>query len=341
MAALRALLVGCGGMGNNWVRHLAPRPDIDIVGLVDVAPAAAAALASRHGMDVPAFSALPEAFAALQADVVLDTSIPETRRHIAGTALQHGCHVLSEKPLAASATQAQELLAIAKHAGRTHGVMQNRRYLAGTQGVRQLVADGVVGEIGMICADFFIGAHFGGFRDQMANVLLLDMAIHTFDQARYMSGLDAESVYCDEFNVPGSWYRGNASALAIFEMAGGARFCYGGSWSAEGARTSWEAEWRIVGSKGTVVWNGVDAPYAEVVAADQGFMRECERVESTVAWQGPDGHAGCLDEMVTALVKGTQPMTASADNAKSLSMVFAAIESAERGEKVPVRLGGS
>ena len=216
---LRALLVGCGGMGNNWARHLASRPDIRIVGLVDVVPAAAAALAGRRGLDVPTFSALAEAFAATQVDVVLDTSVPETRRHVAGVALRQGCHVLSEKPLATSAAQAQELLAIAEQTGKTHGVMQNRRYLAGTQGVRQLVADGVIGEVGMICADFFVGAHFGGFRDEMANVLLLDMAIHTFDQARYMSGLDALSAYCDEFNVPGSWYRGNASALVVFEMA--------------------------------------------------------------------------------------------------------------------------
>ena len=338
---LRAVLVGCGGMGNNWARILLLRQDLDIVGLVDVAPAAAEALKNRHSLDVPTFATLENALATLSVDVVLDTAVPETRRHIAGTALQHGCHVLSEKPLATSVAQAQELLAIAESAGRTHAVMQNRRYLAGTRGVRQLVADGVIGDVGMICADFFLGAHFGGFRDEMANVLLLDMAIHTFDQARYMSGLDATSAYCDEFNVPGSWYRGNASALAIFEMAGGARFCYRGSWSAEAedARTSWEAQWRIVGSLGTVIWDGTDAPpYAEVVAAADGFMRPCQRIESGVAWQGPHGHAGCLDEMVTALANGTQPMTCSADNAKSLGMVLAAIESAERGEKVPLRL---
>ena len=190
---LRAVLVGCGGMGNNWARILSPRQDLDIIGLVDVVPAAAAALKDRHNLDVPTFATLENALATLPVDVVLDTAVPETRRHIAGTALQHGCHVLSEKPLATSVAQAQELLAIAESAGRTHAVMQNRRYLAGTRGVRQLVADGVIGDVGMICADFFLGAHFGGFRDEMANVLLLDMAIHTFDQARYMSGLDATS----------------------------------------------------------------------------------------------------------------------------------------------------
>ena len=336
MNALRAVLVGCGGMGNNWTRLLLPRPDIRIVGLVDVLPEAAQALGSRHGLDVPTFQSLDDALDALDVDVVLDTSIPETRRQVAGQSLQAGCHVLSEKPLATTVAEARELLAIAEANGKTHAVMQNRRYLAGSRGVRQLVDDGVIGELGMICADFFVGAHFGGFRDEMANVLLLDMAIHTFDQARYMTGLDATAVYCEQFNIPGSWYRGSASALAMFEMSNGARFCYRGSWSAEGAATSWESEWRLVGSKGTVLWNGADEPYAEVVSADEGFRRPVKRVAPASEWQGPDGHAGCLQEMVTALASGDEPMTCAADNAKSLGMVLAAIESAERGRRVSV-----
>ncbi|MCY3838466.1 MAG: Gfo/Idh/MocA family oxidoreductase, partial [Gammaproteobacteria bacterium] len=188
MTSLNALLVGCGGMGNNWAGILDPRTDINIVGLVDVVPAASGALASQNGMDVPRFSSLDDALRSIDVEVVLDTSIPETRRQIAGEAMEAGCHVLSEKPLATSVEEALELLAISARTGKTHAVMQNRRYLAGTQGMRQLVADGVIGEVGMVCADFFLGAHFGGFRDEMANILLLDMAIHTFDQARFMTG---------------------------------------------------------------------------------------------------------------------------------------------------------
>ena len=338
MTALRAALVGCGGQGNHWTRLLAPSPEIDIVAVVDVAADAAAALRQRHDLNVPAFADLDAALAAVDVDVVLDTALPETRREIAGTALAADCHVLSEKPLATSVAEAQELLAIAERSGRTHAVMQNRRYLAGSRGVRQLLADGVIGEVGLVCADFFVGAHFGGFREQMANVLLLDMAIHTFDQARYMTGLDALSAYCDEFNVPGSWYRGNASALAVFEMTGGARFCYRGSWSAEGAGTPWEAEWRIVGSRGTVIWNGVDAPYAEVPTGQEGFLRPCQRVDGHTDWPGPSGHAGCLAEMLRCLASGEQPSTAAADNAKSLGMVLAAIDSAATGAKMQVRL---
>ena len=337
MDKLRAILVGCGSMGNGWCRVVASRNDIDIVALVDINLEAASAFAARNGLNVAHYASLDVALATEQPDVVLDTAVPEARRAVAGTAMEAGCHVLSEKPFATSATEARELLDIAERTGKTHAIMQNRRYLAGTRGMRQLIADGVIGEVGMVCSDFFLGAHFGGFRDEMANVLLLDMAIHTFDQARFMSGMNAATAFCDEFNLPGSWYRDNASALVIFGMVGGARYCYRGSWSAEGARTSWEAEWRIVGSNGTAIWNGVDAPYAEVPEGD-GFLRSCTRVETDCDWQGPDGHAGCIDEMINALVNGEQPMTCSRDNAKSLGMVLAAIESADSGGVVPVRL---
>ncbi len=191
MKILRALLVGCGGMGNVWARALADRNDIEIVGLVDINEGAAVSLADRGHLRVPIHTSLADALGALSVDVVLDTSLPETRCDIVRAALAAGCDVLSEKPLATSVEEARQLLALTEQSGKTHAVMQNRRYLAGTRGMRQLIQEGVIGDVGLICADFFIGVHFGGFRDEMANVLLLDMAIHTFDQARFMTGMNA------------------------------------------------------------------------------------------------------------------------------------------------------
>ena len=326
---LRSVLVGCGGMGTNWSRILSRRDDIEIFGLVDINTDAARRLSQQVSLDVEIFEDLEVAISSISPDVVLDTSIPETRRRLAGLALEAGCHVLCEKPLAASMQEAEDLVQLAGSNERTLAVMQNRRYLPGSAQVRDLINSGAIGEIGLVCADFFIGAHFGGFRDSMENILLLDMAIHTFDQARYMTGLDCEAAYCHEFNTPGSWYQGNASAFCIFEMNGNVPFCYRGSWSAEGASTTWESSWRIVGSKGTLLWDGAAPPVVEQVAQTTGFTRATERVVSQLVWGDRlSAHAGCLDEMVRALNAGTQPMTSAADNIKSLGMVFAAIDSA-------------
>ena len=333
---LKALLVGCGGMGNNWARILKPRQDIDLVGVVDIEPAASERLAANVGLDRPRFVNFETALETLHPDVVLDTSIPETRLHIAGTSLSFGCHVLCEKPLSLSMADARELVALSHEYGRTLAVMQNRRYLNGSHQVRDLLEQRLIGQVGFVCADFFIGAHFEGFRTSMPNPLLTDMTIHTFDQARFMTGLEAESVYCHEFNTPGSWYQGNASAFCLFDMSSKVPFCYRGSWTAEGANTTWESSWRIVGERGTIVWDGQEAAYAEVVDSDAGFIRHTRKITSAVEPLASTGHAGCLADMVRALHEGRQPGTVADDNIKSLAMSLGSVASAVKGERIEI-----
>ena len=219
--------------------------------------------------------------------------------------------------------------------GRRYAVMQNRRYLKGIRACRGLVAS-KLGRVGIINADFYIGAHFGGFRDLMDNVLVLDMAVHTFDMARFISGSDAVSVWCKEFNPAWSWYKGASSAICAFEMANGSVFCYRGSWCAEGANTGWEADWRIVGEKGTAVWNGKEAPWAELaLPREKGqLIGPASRVEASLDWAGREGHAGCLDEMFLSLVEGRPAETECSDNLKTVEMVFGAIESSRTGKTV-------
>ena len=95
---------------------------------------------------------------------------------------------------------------------------KNRRFSEGIRKVRATLDSGVLGRITAVHCDFFIGAHFGGFRDVMEHVLLLDMAIHTFDAARFISGQEPVAAYCVETNPAGSWYAHGAAANAIFEF---------------------------------------------------------------------------------------------------------------------------
>jgi predicted dehydrogenase len=186
-------------------------------------------------------------------------------------------------------------------------------------------------------ADFYIGAQFPGFRALMPSPLLLDMAIHTFDAARYLSAADPMAVYCEEFNPPWSWYQGAANATAIFEMTGGLRYTYRGSWCAEGRRTSWEAEWRAVGPNGTATWDGEHPPVAEVVAQRGGFFSDVAPLAAQVG-DIHAGIAGSLRDFLHALITGATPMGECHDNIKSLAMVFAAIESAATGKRVKIEI---
>ena len=179
-------------------------------------------------------------------------------------------------------------------------VSQSRRYDARLHAFRQLILD-QTGPLGILNSDFYLGPHFGGFRDEMASVLLLDMAIHTLDQARYLSGADPISVYCEEFNPAWSWYKGDACATALFEMTGGLRYTYRGAWCAEGESTSWRATGRAVGPNGTAVWDGTGAPQAAVVSRTEGFMSETAPITAEVFHDTPGGIAGSLRDFLNAL----------------------------------------
>lgn len=326
-------------MARAWAEYAMARSDCQIVSLVDLAPENARRFAEQNKLECIIHNDLKEAAKYSNPNLVFDITVPDAHRTIVTTALELGCDVLGEKPMASSMEDAKHMLKVAQQSKKSYAIMQNRRYLKNIRELRMMLANGVIGDIGYIGADFFLGPHFGGFRDMMDSPLLLDMAIHTFDQARFIADADPVSVYCHEYNPPGSWYRGNASAICIFEFSNSSVFCYRGSWCAEGFNTSWESDWRIIGSKGTILWDGTNPPVGEVVekCENDNFMNKAHSIKSTESWSGSEGHTGCLDEMFKALIEGRKAETDCSDNIKSMAMVFGAVESAKKGKKIFLR----
>lgn len=339
----KAVLAGCGNMSRGWLSAVAEHPllkgRVEVVGLVDLHRPTAEARAVEFGLaNATIGSDLEAVLAATKPDLLFDVVVPSARAGVVATGLKHGCHVLSEKPMAASLEAGRAMIAQANAAGRVHAVVQNRRFISGVRRIRRLIESGSLGEVTALHCDFFVGAHFGGFREEMENVLLLDMAIHTLDAARFMAGVAPKAVYCLENNPRGSWYAHGAAANAIFEFDDGIVFNYRGSWSAEGANTSWESAWRIVGTKGTLIWDGGDAFEAKVVAGETGFFRDLKIIDvpEPADIDQTHGHASVLAEFLDAIEAGRPPETASNDNIKSLAMVFAAIESAKTRQRVTI-----
>jgi predicted dehydrogenase len=337
---LRTVLVGCGGMSHSWLRIAKEIEALDIVGLVDTRQEAAQERATQFGLDGAAISDDLEAvLRAARPHIVFDCTPPHVHAQATLTALEHGCHVLGEKPLADSMDNARRMVDAAQKADRIYAVIQNRRYDPRIRRLRAFIEDGQLGPLTTVNSDFYIGAHFGGFRAHMEHVLLLDMAIHTFDAARFLTGADPVAVTCTEWNPPGSWYDHDAAAVATFEMTGGIVYSYRGSWCAEGLNTTWESNWRLIGTNGSAVWDGAEGFEAQVVAETGNFFSECEHVEvppHDCPQEKTGGHAGLIREFVQCVQTGETPETVCTDNIKSLAMVFGAIESAETGRRIEI-----
>ncbi|MEM7111973.1 MAG: Gfo/Idh/MocA family oxidoreductase [Chloroflexota bacterium] len=335
----RTVLVGCGSISRAWLQATNTLPQVEYVGLVDLNLAQAEALKSKFpslanaaiGID------LETMLKQTSPDIVFDCTVPEAHTAVTLTALKHGCHVLGEKPLADTVANASKMLQAAEASGKTYAVIQNRRYLDDIVRFRSLIQSGDIGKLTTLNADFYLGPHFGGFRDEMAHVLLLDMAIHSFDQARFISGADPIAVYCHEWNPAGSWYAHGASAIAIFEMSNGLIFTYRGSWCAEGLNTTWECDWRAVGTSGTAVWDGGANMQAERPISNEGFLREQTAVlPPDIIPLTHTAHAGVIAEFLDSITNGTTSQTICTDNIKSLIMVYAAIHSAQTKQRVVI-----
>jgi predicted dehydrogenase len=336
---LRAVLVGCGSISQVWLDAIGTTSGLQVVGLVDLEEEAARRRADEYGLrDALVSTDLRETLENARPDVVFDCTVPEAHVHVTLEALRHGCHVLGEKPMADSLANARKMVAAAQEARRLYAVTQNYRYSPGIRRLASFLECGGIGRITTVHSDFYIGAHFGGFRDHMKHVLLLDMAIHTFDAARFITGADPLSVTCQEWNPAGSWYDHGASAAAVFHMTGGVVYTYRGSWCAEGLNTAWAGAWRVIGQKGSVKWDGGEGFQAQVVTETGEFFSKCRDVDvpSHGHVDKVDGHASLIREFVHAIRTGATPETICTDNVKSLAMVFGAVQSAELGRSVEI-----
>jgi predicted dehydrogenase len=324
---LRAVVVGAGGMGRAWLRNVSGSDQVELAGVVDLNTAAAQDSLQTVGLTgIPVGSDLAAMVKQVDADFVVDVTIPEAHHPVTVQALRLGLPVLGEKPMAANMAEAASLVEVAGETGQLFMVSQSRRY---EQHLFTLKAYAQrLGGVGILTHEFFKAPHFGGFRDAMDHPLLLDMAIHNFDAARFLLDAEPVAVYCEEYNPDWSWYAGDAASTAIFEMSGGIRYVYTGSWCSEGLQTAWNSNWRVSGRHGSASWDGESDPQLQLVQ---------EEIAATDPPQAPGpGIAGALRLFVHALRTGETPMGEASENILSLAMVYAAIESATTGARVRI-----
>ena len=114
---LRVLVAGCGNMGASHARAYHRMPEFQVVGLVSRGPTSRRALSRELG-GPPDFGDYHEALRATRPDVVSINTYPETHGPFARAAIEKGCHVFCEKPLATTVEEAQAVVDAARGGGR-------------------------------------------------------------------------------------------------------------------------------------------------------------------------------------------------------------------------------
>lgn len=107
---LKMAVVGVGSLGQHHARICSEIPEIDLVGVYDVDQKRAAKIAAKCKTKV--LSTLDQVADEVEAaSIVVPT---DKHREIAGPFLEKGCHLLVEKPIAATTAEGEALVALAR-----------------------------------------------------------------------------------------------------------------------------------------------------------------------------------------------------------------------------------
>lgn len=195
MGKLNLVVIGYGGMGGYHIGRLKDNPFIRVTGIYDIDPA-------RRRAAVEAGLKSYDSKAAVMADKTVDAILVATPNDVHPeyviAAAEAGKHVISEKPVANSVREFDEMCAAADKAGVVFTVHQNRRWDSDYMMVKDILASGVLGRIDRI-ESAVMGANSipGGWRKlkKHGGGMVLDWGVHLIDQLCGIMSEPIESMY--------------------------------------------------------------------------------------------------------------------------------------------------
>jgi predicted dehydrogenase len=178
-------IIGCGGMGHRHAAALLRHKGIAIVACADSDSLRCRNLA--QAFNIPqSYSTAEELLGQERLDAVSICTGNDTHASLSILALEAGCHVLCEKPMARTAQEAAPMLEAARRSGRMLTVGHYMRYLPQTIALKHRLAAGDLGTIHRIrCLGLRRAGvpSWGSFhrRELSGGGPLLDTAVHTLD----------------------------------------------------------------------------------------------------------------------------------------------------------------
>lgn len=188
MKRITASVVGLGYWGPNLARNFQVSDDYRLVGLCD----ANAARLSRIGENYPwakRFSTLEEMLKHEQPDLVAIATPVESHHRLAKAALEAGCHVLCEKPLASSVAEAVDLVETASRLGRHLFVDHSFLYTGAVRAMRDLYRARKLGDLFYVDS---VRINLGLFQPDVD--VIWDLAPHDVSICSYVLGQSVQRV---------------------------------------------------------------------------------------------------------------------------------------------------
>jgi predicted dehydrogenase len=188
---LKAAAIGVGAMGRHHARIYDQLLTTKLVGVADANAESGERIARLH--HTASFTDYRKMLDELRPEIVT-VAVPTKFHHeVVSDALEAGCHVLVEKPIAATEEQAQELIERSDALGRKLMVGHIVRFDPAVQALRERLQAGELGRMFQVRC-----RRLGPFPTRIQDVgVVIDLATHDLDMMRFLTGQEAVRVYAE------------------------------------------------------------------------------------------------------------------------------------------------
>jgi predicted dehydrogenase len=284
---IRYGMVG-GGQGAfiGAVHRIAARMDNDfllVAGALSSDPERAKASAAELGLDpvrsYASFAEMAKAEAKRPDGIEAVAIVTPNNVHVpaAKAFLEAGIHVICDKPLATTLAEAKKLASVVEKTGKVFVLTHNYTAYPMVRQAREMVARGVLGDIRIVQSEYpqdwltedlaATGQKQASWRADPkqagAGGALGDIGTHAYNLARFVSGLELDSLSADlDAFVPGRQLDDNVNVMLRFKAPGKAHPAKGMIWASQVAPGHENGlKLRIYGSKGGLEWVQADPNY--------------------------------------------------------------------------------
>lgn len=338
-------IIGCGKIGQ--VRHLpeyAAREDVRIAALYDVNLERAQALAAQYG--AKAYATCEELLADPAIDAVSVCSANASHAEIAIVALEHGKHVLCEKPMATTLADCEAMAEAARRSGKRLMIGQNQRLAGAHVKAKELLDAGAIGSVITFETNFRHGGPETWSVDPGANTwffdkkraamgVMADLGVHKTDLIQHLVGqriteVTARLTTLDKKFADGTPISVDDNAFCIYRMEGGVCGTMSVSWTDYGAEDNSTV---IYGTQG--VLRIYDHPEHTLVLEKKGGEVEYFDVDQ-IQTNDNQTKSGVIDLFVDSILDARVEGISAESVLPAMRAVFAAIESSEMGKTVRI-----
>jgi predicted dehydrogenase len=284
---LRYALIGAGAAARSHLAGIAHQPGVNLVGIADPTDPKRWRISGDYAATVR-FADAKALFEALKPDLV--SICTPTRFHCELTllALRAGAHVVCEKPMAMTVSEAEDMDAACRAAGKLGAVNFSYRNAVAFRYGRGLIRNGKLGQLKRVSVAYlqsFLGLSTArwSWRNDAAIAgfgALGDLGVHMIDAVRFLTGREfvgvvarAQTLIPDRRDDTGKPRRVTTDTNAAFlaELTGGLLAIFEASQVATAYGDFFRIE--VSGEHGTLVLNGEQPDWIGLSASRAHSMR--------------------------------------------------------------------